>query len=107
MTLNEKLVLLSSLLANDPVVPSQELLTAYLKMAEQEILSWRYSYGTAPTEVPAEFEITQIYAVLAGLSNAGAEGETNHSENGISRTFRYDSMLAYIHANVRPICKVV
>ena len=107
MTLNEKLVLLSSLLANDPVVPSQELLTAYLQLAEQEILAWRYSYGTAPSELPSEFEVTQIYAVLAGLSYSGAEGETNHSENGITRTFRHDSMLTYIHANVRPICKVV
>ena len=107
MTLNEKIVMLTSLLSNDPVVPSQEVLTVYLQIAEQEILAWRYSYGTAPDSLPAEFEMTQIYAVLAGLTNAGAEGETNHSENGITRTFRHDSMLAYIHANVRPVCKVV
>ncbi len=107
MTINEKLAMLTSLLSNDPVIPSNEQLTVYLQLAEQEILAWRYSYGTAPAELPSEFEVTQIYAVLAGLSYSGAEGETNHSENGITRTFRHDSMLTYIHANVRPICKVV
>ena len=108
MTLNEKLTLLLSLMENDPVKPSQDVLTAYLAMAKQEILAWRYSYGeTMPDEVPAEYEITQIYAVLAGFTTSGVEGETSHTENGITRAFRYDSMLAYIHANVRPICKVV
>lgn len=108
MTIGDKVAMLTSLLAQDPVVPSTETLTVYLELAGKEILSWRYSYGgTIPDEVPAEFEVTQIYAVLAGLTNSGAEGETQHSENGIVRTFKRDSMLAYIRANVRPICKVV
>ena len=107
MTTAEKVTMLASLLSNDPVVPTNEMLTVYLQIAEKEILAWRYSYGDAPAEVPAEFEMVQVYAVLAGLTTSGAEGEVAHSENGISRTFRHDSMIAYIHANVRPICKVV
>lgn len=108
MTTGEKLDVLKSLLQNDLTIPTDEMLLVYLKLSQQEILSWRYGYlKNIPETVPVEFETTQIYAVLAGLSNSGSEGESSHSENGIVRQFKRDSMLAYIRANVRPICKVV
>lgn len=104
---SEKLTMLRTLISGDEVVPDEDTLTTYLKIAAKEIMSWRYSYGTAPEELPEEFDMTQIYAVLAGLTTSGAEGETSHSENGINRVFRHVDMLAYIRANVRPLCKVV
>lgn len=73
----------------------------YLSAAAKEIISWRYSYsGNAPKDVPEEYEMTQIMAVVAGYSQSGAEGQATHSENGISRTFNYPDMLHYIRRNV-------
>lgn len=87
------------------------LLETYLQCAAQEIIYWRYSYVTngenIPSEVPAEYEMTQVNAVVAGYSIAGAEGEVTHSENGISRTFKYEDMISYIRSHVIPIARVI
>ena len=83
-------------------------ISTYLTIAGREILTWRYSYGTTEvTEVPADYEMTQIYAVVAGYSQSGAENQRQHTENGISRVFRYEDMIQYIRANVIPFAKVL
>lgn len=85
----------------------------YLIAAAREILSWRFSYaGSYPsfTErdgVPVEYEMTQVFAVIAGYSQSGAENQTAHSENGISRTFKYEDMVAYIRRHVIPMAGVM
>ena len=110
MTDNEKLEMLQTLLDDGDSVPSEDTLTAYLALAENEILQWMYSLvGGVPTDVtavPAKYEVTQIYAVVAGYTHAGAEGQSNHSENRIQRTFIYSDMLDYIHQNVLAIVRV-
>lgn len=90
-------------------VTQDELISAYLSLAAQEIISWRYSYSASAEEytlVPSEYEVTQVMAVVAGYSQGGAENQTQHSENGIQRQFKYADMVAYIRAHVRPMCRV-
>jgi hypothetical protein len=85
---------------------SDTLLQTYLDVAKREILAWRYSYAMADVfDVPVEYETTQVMAVVTGFSIRGAEGQTVHNENGISRTFQYADMVAYIRANVIPKAK--
>ena len=102
MTAQEKLDMLRSLIGPEVIDASEEVrLNAYLSAAAKEIISWRYSYsGKLPEEVPEEYEMAQIMAVVAGYSQSGAEGQATHSENGISRTFNYPDMLHYIRRNV-------
>ena len=108
MTDADKLAMLETLLKGDQEKPDEETLMIYLEMAKHEILGWRYSFSAAtPDELPAEYDMTQVYAVLAGLTTSGAENETSHTENGIARVFKHSDMIAYIRAHVRPICKVV
>lgn len=106
----EKLDMLRALLSDGSALPPDDTLMAYLFLSGREILQWRYHLvGGVPstvTEVPEKYEVTQIYAVLAGYTHAGAEGQTAHNENGISRTFQYTDMLDYIHQNVRAIVRV-
>lgn len=84
------------------------LISVYLSAAGREILAWRYSYAKeVPNTVPTEYEMTQIHAVVAGYSIRGAENQTAHSENGISRSFKYEDMIAYIRSHVVPIAKVI
>lgn len=107
MSNEEKLEMLMSLLGvSDSNL--EDTFNSYLTAAAREILAWRYSYSAQSVDVvPPEYEMTQIYAVIAGYSQSGAEGQMTHSENGIARTFKYPDMIRYIRANVVPMCGVV
>lgn len=106
MTDAEKLSMIKTLMGVEEI--EDERISVYLSVAEREILAWRYSYANEkPTVVPPEYEMTQIHAVIAGYSISGAENQTAHSENGISRSFKYEDMLAYIRSHVVPIVKVI
>jgi len=109
MNVEEKLEMLKTIL-DIPSSDSSEdsRLTVYLSVAEREIIGWRYSYSSQTVEtVPAEYEMVQVFAVVAGYSQSGAENQLSHSENSISRTFSYPDMVHYIRANVIPLCGVL
>lgn len=111
MTDAEKLVIIKTILDDGSgYLPSDDTLTTYLTLAKGEILAWMYHLvGGVPedvTDVPAKYENTQIYAVVAGWTHAGAEGQTVSVENGVHRHFTYNDMLDYIHNNVLPIVRV-
>lgn len=108
MTTKDKLNMLKAFMRIDGDA-DDALLTAYLNAAEMEILSWKYSYckDEMPSEIDCEDEMTQIHAVIAGYNLAGAENETNHSENGVSRTFKFSDMIVYIRTNVIPYAKLI
>ncbi len=72
-----------------------ELICAYLKMAESEILSWSGAKSVSPL-----YDTVQIMAVIAGYNMIGAENQTSHTENNISRAFKYPDMVSYIRNNV-------
>ena len=106
MTDVEKLLMIKSLMGLSD--SEDEQVSVYLSAAEREILAWRYSYAKdVPEIVPVEYEMTQVYAVIAGYSISGAENQMTHSENGISRSFKYEDMIAYIRSHVIPIAKVI
>ncbi len=107
MTQAEKVEMVKSLL--DITDTSEDArITVFLTVAEKEILSWRYSLSSQKVEsVPTEYEMTQVFAVIAGYSQSGAENQVAHSENGISRTFKHEDMIAYIRSNVLPIVGVL
>ena len=84
-------------------------LAVFLSLAKSEILSWLYS-GKTPdgvTDVPARYEPTQVMSVVAGYGLQGAENQTAHSENGISRTFKHEDMISYIRSHVAAYVGVV
>ena len=107
MTSNEKIIALKLIMGIETDT-EDEVLQTYLSMAGQEIISWRFSHfdGEAPCDVPSEYEQTQLFAVVAGYSQSGAENQTRHDENGISRTFKYEDMVAYIRSHVIPYVKI-
>lgn len=109
MTADQKIARIRLLAPDIEGQITTERLTAYLEMSRDEILGWRYSYNpdSTITDVPAEYETVQIYAVLTGLNLIGAEGEISHSENGINRTYNYSGMVEYIRSKVIPKVKIV
>lgn len=110
MTDAQKLETLQTLLSDGGIVPDVNTLQTYLNIAAEEILQWQWHLlGGVPdsiTEVPSRYSGTQIYAVLAGYTHAGAEGQNVHNENNVSRHFIYSDMLDYIHNHVLPFARV-
>ncbi|MBR2125380.1 MAG: phage head-tail connector protein [Akkermansia sp.] len=101
--------MVKTLLRVDSADTSEDaLITSYLDMAAQEILSWRYSNArNVPAAVPAEYEMTQVQAVINGYTQSGVEGQLSSSENGIVRQFQYSDMTSYIRAHVIPVAGTV
>lgn len=107
MTMQEKADKVASILgmdADDEDV--QDVINAYLTAAESEILAWRYPSGSTVKDVPPEYDMTEVFAVVAGYTQRGAEGQTYHAENGITRTFAHSDMVDYIRKHVIPLCGV-
>ena len=110
MTNAQKLIALKTLLSDGGEVPGDDKLNIYLDLAKNEILRWMYrDVGGVPqsvTDVPEKYEGTQIYAVVVGYTQAGAEGESVHVENGVQRHFNYANMIDYIHKHVTAVANV-
>ena len=111
MTDAQKLDIIKTLLDDGTgYLPSDTTLNTYITLAANEILAWKYHLvGGIPedvTEVPSLDEGAQIYAVVAGYTHAGSEGEVSHHENGITRTFAYTDMISYIRNHVLPYVRV-
>lgn len=64
------------------------VLTTYLKIAAGIVLRKRFPFGTEVKTVPEEYDEVQVEIAAFLLNKRGAEGESSHTENGITR--RYD-----------------
>ena len=111
MTDAQKLITVKTLLDDGTGhLPDDETLNTYITLAGNEILAWKYHLiGGIPasvTDVPILDEGAQIYAVVAGFTHAGAEGEQTHIENGVHRHFIYEDMIGYIRNHVLPYVRV-
>ena len=109
MSIDEKLEMLQTILGIRSADKSaNERIEVYLTAAEKEIIEWRFSLsGNKPSTLPEEFDMTHVWAVINGFAQAGAEGQSTHSENGVARTFNYSDMVQYIHRNVRPLVGIL
>ena len=58
-----------------------------LESAKAVILSRRFPFGEQPPEIENRYKDLQIRIAVEMYNKQGAEGETSHSENGISRSY--------------------
>ena len=66
---------------------SDEVLNSYLSIAGRKIINRAYPYDDTVTEVPRRYGYLQCDIASYLLNKRGAEGQTAHSENGISRSY--------------------
>ena len=106
MTNEQKLAMVKTIMGPD--APDDETIQSYLELAKTEILQWRFSYNEdeMPRDVPAAYEMTQVYAVVNGFTQRGLEGQSVSIENGIHRHFDFTDMTRYIRQNVIAYAKV-
>ena len=92
----------------DAVDVNDELLNELLASAAAAILSRRFPFGhEAGQGVPAQYEDLQIRIAVDMFNRMGAEGETMHSENGISRTYESGYISQSLLAEVVPMVGVI
>ena len=64
------------------------VITTYLDMAKQKILNHRFPFGTTLVDVEPQYEYDQIELAIVLYNQRGVEGQSKHSENSISRSWR-------------------
>ena len=83
---------------------SDDVLTSYLTIAGRKIINRAYPYDDTITEVPRRYGYLQCEIANYLLNKRGAEGQTSHSENGISRSYESadvpESMLSEVIPHV-------
>lgn len=102
MTDAQKIAMVSAMSEEE----NEVVVSAYLKLAESKICRLAYPYDDDITEVPKKYELIQVEAAVYMLNKRGAEGQTSHSENGISRSYESAGLPDSLVRQIVPVCKV-
>ena len=78
-----------------------------LESAKAVILSRRFPFGEQPTEIEDKYKDLQIRIAVEMFSKRGAEGETAHSENGVSRSYASANVSEDLLKEITPKAGVV
>ena len=100
----EKLTLLKAMVGS---ADSDDVLLAYLDIAGRKVINRAYPYGTEETEVPSRYDFLQCEIAAYLLNKRGAEGQTGHSENGISRSYESADVPESLLGAITPTCGVI
>lgn len=85
-----------------------DVLSVYLSLASQKVLNRLYPFGIPIDidEVPEHLVMTKINIASYLYSKRGAEGETSHTENGITRQWGGADVPEAYFSEVRPFVEV-
>ena len=78
-----------------------------LESAKAVILSRRFPFGEQPEEIEAKYKDLQIRIAVEMFNKRGAEGETAHSENGVSRSYASANVSEDLLKEITPKAGVV
>ena len=78
-----------------------------LESAKAVILSRRFPFGEWPAEIEDKYKDLQIRIAVEMFNKQGAEGETAHSENGVSRSYASASVSEDLLREITPKAGVV
>lgn len=103
MTDEEKLELLKAIVGSSD---TDTVLFTYLKLAGQKIINRAYPYDTTVTTVPTQYDTLQVEIAAYMLNKRGAEGQTQHTENGIQRQYENADVPSSMLKIVTPHCGI-
>jgi hypothetical protein len=78
-----------------------------LESAKAVILSRRFPFGDYPEDIEPRYKDLQIRIAVEMFAKRGAEGETAHSENGISRTYASSNVSEDLLREITPKAGVI
>ena len=88
-----------------PDTASDLLLSSLLEQSEGIILNRRYPFGPpAGATLSALHEQIQIRIAVELFSKMGAEGQTEHAENGITRKWEAADVSPSLLRTIVPVC---
>ena len=103
MTNEEKIERLAVLISPDNA--DTELLSVLVEQAEGIVLNRRYPFGIPEgAVVPTAYEHIQLQIAVELFSKMGAEGQTGHGENGITRSYESADVSPSLLRRIIPIC---
>lgn len=86
---------------------SDTVLSTYLKIAGRKIIAKAYPFDNTVTDVPTEYEMLQLEIAAYLLNKRGAEGQTAHTENGITRSYENADVPSSMLKAIIPYCGVI
>lgn len=84
-----------------------ELLKIYLETAQRKVLNRLYPFGADNEFVPKKYEHKVLEIAQYLYLRRGSEGETSHSENGISRSYEDSDIPKSMLAEITPMVGVI
>ena len=103
MTNEEKIERLGVLISPDTA--ETELLSALVEQAAGIVLNRRYPFGVPENAVvPTAYEHIQLQIAVELFSKMGAEGQTAHGENGITRSYESADVSPSLLRRIIPVC---
>lgn len=87
---------------------SDVALTYYVDSAKEAILKrlWPLDPSASERSLPSQFSNRQIMIAVDLIQRRGAEGETAHSETGVTRTYRNAYVPADLLKDILPYARV-
>lgn len=104
MTDVEKLTALRAMVGGSD---TDEVLSTYLMLAGRKVITRAFPYHDDVTEVPVKYETIQLEIAAYMLNKRGAEGQTSHSENGISRSYENADIPSSMLKGITPYVGVI
>ena len=86
---------------------ADDVLLSYLAIAGNAIINRAYPYDDTVTEVPRRYGYLQCEIANYLLNKRGADGQTAHSENGISRSYESAGIPESMLSEIIPFCGVL
>lgn len=85
----------------------ESTVSAYLGIAASKICRRAYPFDPSITEVPEQYSYLQVEMAVYLLNKRGAEGQTGHTENGISRSYESGDVPESMLRQVVPMAGVL
>lgn len=88
-------------------VTDTAILDAYIQQAGDAVLRHAYPYDDSQTTVPDKYQRVQADIAVYMINKRGAEGESSHSENGVSRVYEDGDIPPTLLRRIMPVAGVV
>ena len=86
MTDAEKVTMVQTLVESDPGA-TEDVVSVYLNLAFNAMLERLYPYDSDKDEIPSRYDTIQCELAARYFLRRGGQGEINHEENGVNRTY--------------------
>ena len=100
MTNAENIALVKAMIGDDT---TDKTISAYLTLAGQKICRYAFPFDDTVSEVPEQYSAVHVEAAVYMLNKRGAEGQTDHNENGIARTYETGDLPKSLLNNITPM----